>query len=126
MDNKKNILVGTAAAAGIAALAAGMVVTSKNCRFDKSCSYITEDEGREKFLIGSLLGGAAGLLMAMLFAPQSGQDLRDNILKHLRSAKVKAMPKVKKIKKNATQAKSTLKKKRPTLKSAKKTKASTP
>src|SRR5438270_11766242 len=39
-----------------------------------------DDAGIERFVTGLLVGGAAGFGLALLLAPQSGEELRDDLM----------------------------------------------
>ena len=92
MNNKQNIVIGASITAGLAGILTTMLLSKKsrsNYLPEDSSLHFNLENSQEKFFLGGLAGGLTGVVLSILFAPQSGKELIKSISRHLKSAEKK-------------------------------------
>jgi len=110
MSKKQKIVLGASITAGLAGILTTMFLSKKSSSSwldEVSSMQIEKENHHEKFFLGGLAGGLAGVLLSLLFAPQSGKDLVKSISRHLKSTEKKVTKAVRpsKIKRSSSSAK---------------------
>jgi len=88
MNKKQNSVVGATITASLVGILTALLISKKSSASrvnGKPFMQIKKEDDHGNFLLGGLAGGVAGILLSILFAPQSGKDLIKNILRHLQT-----------------------------------------